>query len=905
MAAEITYDPFQPSWEEEGLFARDLAGQLIRAAMAHEQDYFRLVTVTIDGQPIRVPRAVPTTDAQGNIVYLDAAGRTKPRRTTIYDAALALCLRRLRGETGGAATVGGSPSPSDHLQPPPAATASSARALLARMIPTLCHLDHLPPVGVCRVCCVELAREEADPQQPGKKVLRGSGKLVPACVQPVEDGMFVNTLSGPDGQRVRRAVRVLLELLAADHLPSTAWAATREAAEPSAAFATSPASRTDRAAPMAPSDLARLLADLQAADGPSAAGRLTFDPTRFRPARPWALTPDDSSPLIHVDPNACILCDRCARACNDIKQNYVIGRTGKGYTTRIGFDLNDPMGRSTCVECGECMLVCPTTALVMREPVEKSDWFLQQVGGVNPVTGQHYPGIPGKSAVSPAEMEANELLRVLPWRYREWNQYSVVRWQLGAGQELCRAGEYGATAFLLQSGTFEVVRPGREPLVLTPADRILGEMTCLNFYPRSATVRAREPAEVFEVRRNLLFALQRVPESRQLLNAVYRRHAIESLLRNADWFGNLGDADRQAAREYLLQAWNAPPPPGAARRPIDLVQLAPGQVIYREGERSDAFYILRIGHVQVSQAASGILTYLRPAVEFDVAPPNDRRPGAAQPSYFGEIGCLADWPEAADVFPPHLRDGRRTATCIALDHVELVRIDRDCFRGLLQAVPALKAEVLASAQRRLAQDAARQGETGRGGAVFAAGAVLPAAETSNRLAPLRREFVEQGLYNAQRLLVLDLEACTRCDECTRACSDTHQGITRLIREGLRLDKFLVASSCRSCADPYCLVGCPVDAIHRDGQGRQIQIESHCIGCGLCAVNCPYGNINMHPLPKGSGLQYTATTCDLCNKLVGPEGWREVSCVFACPHEAAFRLTGPELWRWLEERAAKT
>jgi Fe-S-cluster-containing dehydrogenase component len=116
---------------------------------------------------------------------------------------------------------------------------------------------------------------------------------------------------------------------------------------------------------------------------------------------------------------------------------------------------------------------------------------------------------------------------------------------------------------------------------------------------------------------------------------------------------------------------------------------------------------------------------------------------------------------------------------------------------------------------------------------------------------------------------------------------------------LRIDKWLVASSCRSCSDPYCLVGCPVDAIHRDGQGKQIQIESHCIGCGLCANNCPYGNINMHPLPKGDGLQQTATTCDLCSSIVGPTNWRKVSCVFACPHNAAFRMTGEELWGELE------
>ena len=96
MPLNVYYDEFQPSWEEEGLFARDVNGQLVRVVDASEQDYFQEVTVTIDGQAIRVPRAVPTTDAQGNIVYLDAAGRTKPRRTTIYDAALALCLASLQ-----------------------------------------------------------------------------------------------------------------------------------------------------------------------------------------------------------------------------------------------------------------------------------------------------------------------------------------------------------------------------------------------------------------------------------------------------------------------------------------------------------------------------------------------------------------------------------------------------------------------------------------------------------------------------------------------------------------------------------------------------------------------------------------------------------------------------------------
>jgi formate dehydrogenase major subunit len=73
---------------------------------------------------------------------------------------------------------------------------------------------------------------------------------------------------------------------------------------------------------------------------------------------------DDSSPVIAVDHQTCILCDRCIRACDDLQSNEVIGRSGKGYETRIAFDLDLPMGESTCVSCGECAAVCPTGALV-------------------------------------------------------------------------------------------------------------------------------------------------------------------------------------------------------------------------------------------------------------------------------------------------------------------------------------------------------------------------------------------------------------------------------------------------------------------------------------------------------------------------------------------------------------
>src|SRR5438046_9184216 len=86
------------------------------------------------------------------------------------------------------------------------------------------------------------------------------------------------------------------------------------------------------------------------------------------PARPFAGRRglDSSSPVFLVDHSACILCDRCVRACDDVRENHVIGRTGKGVTAGIGFDLKVPMGQSNCVKCGECMVSCPTSAITFK-----------------------------------------------------------------------------------------------------------------------------------------------------------------------------------------------------------------------------------------------------------------------------------------------------------------------------------------------------------------------------------------------------------------------------------------------------------------------------------------------------------------------------------------------------------
>ncbi len=155
--------------------------------------------------------------------------------------------------------------------------------------------------------------------------------------------------------------------------------------------------------------------------------------------------------------------------------------------------------------------------------------------------------------------------------------------------------------------------------------------------------------------------------------------------------------------------------------------------------------------------------------------------------------------------------------------------------------------------------------------------------------------VEKRYINGTETMLIDLERCVRCDDCVRACADTHGGNPRFVRQGETLGKWLVANACMHCVDPVCMIGCPTGAIHRSMEGGAVVINDlTCIGCGTCANSCPYDNIRLVPIRERDGRQVIdpvsrepilkATKCDLCNSLpTGP------ACERACPHGALRRV----------------
>jgi CRP-like cAMP-binding protein/Fe-S-cluster-containing hydrogenase component 2/thioredoxin reductase len=474
-----------------------------------------------------------------------------------------------------------------------------------------------------------------------------------------------------------------------------------------------------------------------------------------------------------------------------------------------------------------------------------------------PILEKKFASLPGSRSVE----EWLEFLRtnvailegVSPLQMREFMLDSKVTYY-PAGEVIFERNAPGSSLFGIAQGSVHVEIDPRDRSRIVPigAGSIFGEVGLISGRRRGATVRAGEDAIVVEISRlAALKLMSQVPAAKRSI-------------------------ERIAIERQLLQMF------GAGLAPADLVEVIEtaqvkavkaGETIIEEGAEGYDIFAIRQGSMVVERTIGGkpvFISYL-PAG-----------------SYVGEMALIDG--------------GRRTATVRAAIKSEVIRLDGDAFRRLLERKP----ELLAKAERDMAGRKAVNSLIEEKKHEF--GSVV------DMYSSVASFLVENGIGEATDVLLIDEKLCVGCDNCEKACADSHEGLSRLNREAGKTYAHLhVPTSCRHCEHPHCMSDCPPNAIHRGPDG-EVFIDDSCIGCGNCQRNCPYGVIRMEKVPpkkppmlawlmfgfgpgpgeppkKWTEKRVSAETpkkaikCDMCSGIRGGP-----ACVRACPTGAAIRVS---------------
>lgn len=298
-----------------------------------------------------------------------------------------------------------------------------------------------------------------------------------------------------------------------------------------------------------------------------------------------------------------------------------------------------------------------------------------------------------------------------------------------------------------------------------------------------------------------------------------------------------------------------------------------GQALFTEGEEGDCLHLIRSGTVVLSRGSQNMVVAQHHSGDL-----------------VGQMALMG---------APLRRDTARAAV-----RTETLKVRRPEFLALVNSQPAHVSVLQGRLSSLLEQT----------------NAMASQPEAARSIGFL----MDQGLGEATNALVIDESLCVGCDNCERACAETHGGLSRLNREaGPSFANLHVPISCRHCELPHCMKDCPPDAIRRSADG-EVFITDSCIGCGNCETNCPYDAIKLsyaapakpglwswllfgrgtgpgqpetfQPAPAAKERGKKAVKCDACMGQAGGP-----ACVRACPTGAAMRLAPEQFVALVEAR----
>ncbi len=519
---------------------------------------------------------------------------------------------------------------------------------------------------------------------------------------------------------------------------------------------------------------------------------------------------------VRFEIDMCIGCDRCMRAC-PVPLSSAVPIADLNRAT-ISDEIPPHVARFTeeCVMCGSCVPVCPVNNhrdLLMLSLKQRLGVSWDGVVDSRRVLQYLPPGWDVRLLLSCLrELPMFSDAQLVPENYLLHMVTSSKLLPLLPGALLMQEGEYSRAIYLILEGRFALSTGGKDgrdlPLAVIRRGEYLGEDGMLTGQPREATARAQTAAVVLEVPEQVMQRLlELVPAVQRFFEQINGARSLESVLKRMALFQDIPAAE---------------------------IRLVAGQTLISSIDRDERLFAEKDAPAQLRETVHILL-------EGFVKVARQTTPGTGRDK--GSEKIIA-YRQSGDYFAGGLDllgDGRPVSVT-TITRVRVAEIPQHVMLNLFTRYPALRQRF--SSRQRQYRDAALAAQTG----IFA-----PLAFTGTQVAETPadaearaglRSLVGGGVVEGTEVLVIDLDKCVHCNECEEACARRH-GHSRMNRKGMVVGNISIATACRQCQDPVCML-CSRAGIARLPSG-EVYITESCIGCGICAERCPYDNISIMTL----------------------------------------------------------
>jgi Fe-S-cluster-containing hydrogenase component 2/CRP-like cAMP-binding protein len=617
---------------------------------------------------------------------------------------------------------------------------------------------------------------------------------------------------------------------------------------------------------------------------------------------------------VNFEIDMCIGCNRCMRAC-PVPLSSQVSIADLNLAT-ISDEIAPHVAKFTdqCVMCGSCVPVCPVNNhrdLLMLSLKQRLGISWDGKVDMSRVLDFLPPGWDAAlllSRLREQPMFSNP--QQVPDNYMMHFIASSKVETLLPGTVALHEGEYGRNMLFILEGRMTISSTGADgadvPLAVLRRGEFMGERGLLTGQQRNATARAQTAVVLLDVPEQVMQRMMEiVPAVRDYFERQNNARSIESVLKRLAIFQGVSSQDMN---------WLA--------NKIQFKNYDRDERLFSESDQDqparESLHIILEGFVKVARRTTARTGRNK----------TDERIIAYRQSgdYFaGGLDMLGDG---------------RAVTVTAINRVRVAEVPRQDMMVLLNRYPEVNQRFFTRLQEyHAAAQAARSTQTFIGSMDFLrslSSQSFADAEAREGLGAL----VGGGVVEGTEVLVIDLDKCVHCDKCEDACERRH-GHSRMNRKGMVVGNISIATACRQCQDPVCML-CSRAGIARM-PGGEVYITESCIGCGICAERCPYDNISIVSLAdeveersvmqrftsfftKGTGSERGKKTLPIANSMAAPgplnvhqpmdafgemrkklaikcdlcAGYDNQACVQACPTGAAFRTQPVQFFGSTEE-----